>query len=323
MDLLKINRKFNSDAKCLAYLEKLRWGKSVRCTHCNSKRVKRLKSEARRWHCNSCKRHFSVFDETIFEHTRLPLTRWFNLIALILNAKQGISAANLSRNIGGSYKTSWYAAMRVRCAMIDDCSDLQNIVEMDEGFLGGKPKKSNRREPENVAYLSNFSYKKRRDSNKTPIVGIVERQGKIALKVIYKLNARNLVAMLKRNVKLDNAIVVTDAKPAYKQFDKLVEHLTINHKKEGYVKGAIHTNTIDGFFAIIKNSIRGQYIVLSRKYLPFYLCQASYVYNRRNAEHNLFDEYLRRALGDQKCLLYYRPKRPVRSIVYPKKRATC
>ena len=188
MDLLKINRRFNSDAKCLAYLEKLRWGKTVTCTNCGSTNVKSLKSEGRRKHCNSCKKHFSVFNGTIFEHTRLPLTKWFNLIALILNAKQGIASANLSRNIGGSYKTAWYAAMRVRCAMIDDCSNLQNIVEMDEGFLGGKPRKKNRRPPENVAYLSNVTNNRGRGTNKTPIVGIVERQGKIALKVVDKLN---------------------------------------------------------------------------------------------------------------------------------------
>jgi len=324
MDLVKINRKFNSEAKCLAYLEKLRWGKTITCTHCGSSSTKRLKSEAKRHHCNSCKKHFSVFNDTIFEHTRLPLTKWFNLIGLMLNAKQGIASANLCRNIGGSYKTAWYAAMRVRCAMVDDCSTLQNIVEMDEGFVGGKPRKGNRKPPENVAYLSNVTNKRGRGTNKTPIVGIVERQGKIALKVIDKLNSRNLVAMLKQNVKLDNAIVITDASPNYKTFDKLVEHLSINHKKEGFVKkGAVHTNTIDGFFAIIKNSIRGQYIVLSRKYLPFYLVQASYIYNRRNETHSLFEEYLRRALGDEKCLLYYKPKKTVKSIVYPKKRKTC
>src|SRR5690606_3591382 len=194
---------------------------------------------------------------------RLPLKQWFQLIVLILNAKQGISSMNLMRNIGGSYKTSWYAAMRVRCAMVDSCSVLQNIVEMDESFLGGKHRKHNTQLPaDNTAYLSRVSNKRGRGTKKTPIVGIVERNGRIALKVIEKLNSKNLMAMLKDNVKLDNAIVITDANPSYKQFDKLVEHLTINHKKEGFVKGAKHTNTIDGFFSIIKNSIRGQYRVL-------------------------------------------------------------
>ena len=316
MTLLELNKKFPTEQKCLSYLESLRWGKVVKCPYCGSERTKRFKSVGRRHHCNNCKRHFSLFSGTIFENTRYPLKRWFHLITLLLNAKQGISSMNLFRNVGRSYKTVWYAAMRARCAMIDNCSKLQNILEMDESYLGGKPRK--KRPAENVAYLSRVTNKRGRGTKKTPIVGIVERNGKISLKVMEKLRTQNLIAMLRENVKLDNAVVITDANPSYKQFDKLVEHLTIHHKKEGFVKGVRHTNTIDGFFAIVKNSLRGQYRVLSRKYLPFYLVQASYIYNRRNATHDIFEEFFRRALGDEKCLMYYKPVRPVKRIVYKK-----
>jgi transposase-like protein len=323
MDLVKLNRKFNSEAKALSYLEKTRWGKTVTCPFCGSNNVKRLKSEVKRHHCNSCKRHFSVLNGTIFEHTRLPMRKWFTLITLMLNAKQGISAMNLKRNLNTSYKTCWYAAMRVRCAMIDDCTELQNIVEMDEAFLGGKPRKKNERPPDNVPSLSTVTNKRGKGTSKTSVAGIVERDGQIVLKVMEKVTTRNLMAMLKRNVNLEKSIVITDAAPAYKAFDKVVEHLTINHKKEGFTRGAVNTSTVDGFWAILKNSLRGQYIALSKTYLPLYLVQSSYVYNRRKTKINTFDEFIKRALTDEKCLLYYKPQKPVKSFVYPKKKKPC
>ncbi len=315
MNLIDINKKFNSQAKCLSYLEKLRWGKTVTCTKCGSDNTVRIKPQAGRHHCNNCKTTFSVLVDTIFENTRLPLTKWFMVIGLMLNAKKGIAAAQIMRDTGITYKTAWYAAMRVRCGMIDNCKSLQNIVEMDEAYVGGRPRK--KQPASNKPTLINVVNKRGRGTRKTPVVGIVERDGDVVLKVIEKLTSRNLVAMLKENVKTDNAILITDEFKSYKKMDDLIEHLVINHKKE-YSKGIVHTNTIEGFWSIVKNSIRGQYIALSKKYLPFYLVQAQYVYNLRNDEGNLFEQYLINAVNHDQQMSYYKPVKDVKKIVYSK-----
>jgi transposase-like protein len=323
MNLLSIQKKYSTEQKCLLYLEKLRWGKTVNCTFCGSENTKRLKSEARRHHCNNCNRHFSVLVGTIFEDTRLSLRKWFLFIGLMMNAKRGISAMQLKRDAGVTYKTAWYIAMRVRCAMIEDCNHaLQNIVEMDEAYVGGKPRKKNKKQkkiPDNKPSITQVTDKRGRGTHKTPVVGVVERNGKVVLKVIEKLTYRNLMAMLKENVNTKDAIVITDKFSSYRKFKNEVEHLVIDHSKQ-FAKGAIHTNNIEGFWSILKNSIRGQYIAISKKYLPFYLVQAQYIFNSRNFKGNLFEEYLKLAVSDEKCLIRYKPKKEVKDIVYPKKR---
>lgn len=312
MTIKEIQTKFRNQDKARQYLENLKWPNKVTCDFCNSDKTIYVVSE-KRHKCYTCKKSFSVTTGTIFENTKWALIDWFTVIGLMLNAKLGASAMELHRNLGCSYKTAWYASMRIRCAMIDDNIELSNIVEMDEAYVGGKPRK---RTPENKANLSTVSTNKRgRGTSKIPVVGIVERNGKVVLHVTEKITSKFLISMLKDSVDIDNTIVMTDEFPAYKKFDKIVEHLTINHKKE-FARGIVHTNTIEGFWAIVKNSIRGNYIVLSRKYLPLYLVQAQYIYNRRNSKHSLFEEFMKRALTDEKVLLNYKPVKPVTKIVY-------
>ena len=317
MNILEIQKNFNTKKKCLDYIEKLRWKKFVTCTHCHSKNVIRLKNQQGRFHCYDCDSTFSVLSDTIFEHTRLPLPKWFTIIALMLNAKRGISAMEIKRNVGITYKTAWYSAMRVRCGMIDNCNILENIVEMDETYVGGKPRKKYR-PGDKYTNISRVTQKRGRGTKKTPIVGIVERNGNVVLKVVEKLTSKNLMQMLRENVKTDKSIVVTDEFPSYKSFNDLVQHYTVDHSKKQWVKGMMHTNTIEGFWSIVKNSIKGNYIVLSKKYLPFYMVQAQYTYNFRNFKGNIFEKFLKEALQHDKPMEYYKPLKPVKSIVYSK-----
>lgn len=319
MNLTTLSHKYNTKTKCIAYLEKLRWGKKPSCVFCGDKEHITKRNRTTRYHCNKCNKDFSVLVDTIFEDTRLPLTKWFQLIMLILNAKKGISAKQLMRDTNVGYPTAWFAAMKIRCAMINNCNSLQHIVEMDEVYVGGKPRKRAKKYPDNVPILKEVEPIKRgRGTKKIPVVGIVERDGNIVLKVIEKLTSKNLLAMLKDNVKIDKSIVITDDFKSYRKFDEVVEHLTIEHSKGIYTKGSIHTNTIEGFFSILKNSIRGQYIAISKKYLPFYLVQAQYIYNNRNFKGNLFEEYLRNAVQHEKCLLNYKPKTDAKKIAFSK-----
>ncbi len=317
MNLSTLSKKYNTKAKCIAYLEKLRWGKKPVCVFCGDKEHITKRNGTTRYHCNKCNKDFSVLVDTIFEDTRLPLIKWFQLIMLILNAKKGISAKQLMRDINIGYPTAWFAAMRCRCAMINSCNSLQHIVEMDETYVGGKPR---RRYPKNDALpiISRVYNKRGRGTKKIPVVGIVERDGNIVLKVIEKLTSKNLLAMLRDNVKIDKSIVITDDFKSYRKFDEVVEHLTIEHSKGIYSKHGVNTNTIEGFFSILKNSIRGQYIAISKKYLPFYLVQAQYIYNNRNFKGNLFEVYLKNAVQHEKCLLNYKPKKEAKKIVFIK-----
>jgi transposase-like protein len=244
------------------------------------------------------------------------------VITLILNAKQGISAMEIMRNMDCSYKTAWYLAMRVRCAMVEKDIELQNIVEMDEAYVGGKPRKMAKNQDSNQPTIATIENKRGRGTKKTPVVGIVERNGSVVLQVTERLTSQFLLSMLKSHVKTENAIVMTDQYKGYAKFDDIVQHLTVNHSKKEFSKGIVHTNTIEGFWAIVKNSVRGQYKAISKKYLPFYLVQSQYIFNRRNAIHDVFEEFLIHAIKIDKSdfMNYYKPVKDVPKLTYKQKK---
>lgn len=140
MNLVQIQKKFDTQAKCLKYLEKLRWGKNVTYSYCDSKRTIKAKSEKGRHYCYNCKRSLTVFIGTIFEGTRLPLPTWFLTIGLMLNAKTGKSAQEIKRQTGVTLKIAWLIAMKIRCAMISKKTQLRGVLEMDESYFGNRKK---------------------------------------------------------------------------------------------------------------------------------------------------------------------------------------
>lgn len=322
MNLTQLSKKYNTQAKCIKHLEDLRWGKGkskkVVCPFCDGSRITKRK-HSYYYHCNSCNRDFTVMVDTIFEDTRLPLTKWFQLILLMMNAKRGISSAQLSRDLGITYKTAWYCQMRTRCAMVEPALQLEGMLEMDESFVGSKPRVAYTKD-ESATTLSRVTNKRGRGTKKVPVVGIVEKKGKVSTKVIYKLSGKNLLSMLKRYAKMDESVVITDGYRPYKQFDDVVDHIAITHKEQLAKKGVLNTNTIDGFWAIIKGGIKGNYVVLSKKYLPFYLVEFQYKYNRRNEQAGAFDDLLKRGLFTDKEMLYYKPVRQIRNIANPAKK---
>ncbi len=312
MNLTLLHKQFGTQEKCITYLEKMRWNKKPVCLHCNSTNVKK-RAKSMRWHCNACNKDFSVLMGTIFEETRLPLPKFFEIMFLMNNAKMGISAAEISRAVGVKYQTAWFTCHKTRCAMIDNELRLEGMVEFDEAYIGGKPRKKNKAY-ENEANLSKITSKRGRGTNKTPIVGAVEKKGKVYVKIIEKLTGRNLLAMLRDKVDVDNSIVFTDDFRSYKQFDNAVEHITIKHS-DGYGKGVKTINTIEGFWSILKNGIRGSYRSISKKYLPFYLAEFSYKYNDGHLQKDAFIKLLENAVKDESCLLNYKPKGNPREIV--------
>lgn len=329
MNLTYLGTKYNTQEKCIAHLETLRWNGSPCCIHCNATNLTKRKNSIK-WHCNSCNKDSSILYGTIFENSRLTLPKWFQLIFLMLNAKKGISAMQISRDVGTTYKTAWYSAMRVRCAMLDWGEMLEGVVEMDETYVGGKPRKRNnskRVTPENVADLSTVydrddnRIKRGRGTKKIPVVGIVERKGRVVAKVMDRLTSKELISLLKKTVKTKESTLMTDDFRSYKKMDELIERFVINHSSKEYSRGAIHTNTIEGFWSIIKNGIKGQYHVISKKYLPFYLAEYCYRYNRRQLTvSEAFEQTVDNAVVSAKCFEDYKPKSDVKRIVYPRRK---
>jgi transposase-like protein len=316
MTIIEVQKKYNTQAKCLKLLEQLRWGKVVKCTYCGSTKTNRQKSEKTRHTCKNCKRSFSVFVDTIFEDTRLPLPKWFVIITMMINSKSGISAKEIQRNTGVSYKTAYYTAMRVRIGMLMKETKLGGMIEMDESYFGGKARKINKGD-DTDANLSNVVLKRGRRTNKVSVAGMVQRKGMVKTKLIDKLTKRNLLYMLKTHAKQENSILITDGFSSYKNLEKYIDRLEINHKKS-FSKGIVHVNTIEGFWSYIKNGIKGSYKAISKKYLPFYLVEYEWKFNHRNYRGNEFEKFLKNALNQEKELEYWKAKdiKEVKEIAY-------
>lgn len=316
VNLLSITKEFNTQKKCLDYLKLLRWGKKPVCPSCSSKKIRQVKTSNNKFVCRSCKEQFSVFSGTIFEGTRLPLTKWFASIALVLNAKSGVAAKNIQRNIGLTYKTAYYTAMRTRIGMLSPETKLNGILEMDESYFGGKARLRKKFDDSDPS-LARVTTKRGRGTNKVAVAGIVERRGNIKTQVMERLTKKSLMSMLKRNAKNDGSILITDGFKSYNSMDSYIDRLVINHSKE-YSKGMVHINTIEGYWSFVKNGIKGSYRAISKKYLPFYLIEFEWKYNNRNYKGNEFELYLKNALTQDKELEYWKAKstKQVKEIAY-------
>ena len=199
MNIVQIFEQFPTQQTCIEHLERARWNGTPRCPYCGSDRTARLQHRHR---CYACKTSFSVTVRTIFHHTHMPLQKWFLAVMLILNAKKGISALQLSRDLKVNKNTAWRIAMQIRKAMTqtEQRHLLTGIVEMDETYIGGKPRKGG------------LPSKPGRGTKKIPVIGAVERGGRVAAKVTRKekLKGRNLRAFVRDQVQTDEAHLITD-----------------------------------------------------------------------------------------------------------------
>ena len=316
MNLTEVNKNYNTQAKCLKLLEQLRWGKNVNCTFCASKSVKAIKNEQGRYSCKNCKKSFSVIVGTIFEDTRLALPKWFQIITLMLNAKSSMSAKEIQRNLGITYKTAYYVCMRVRIGMLMPETKLNGIIEMDESYFGGVARK-NHPVSDNHVSLAQTTTKRGRGTHKVSVVGMVQRKGNIKTKLIDKLTKRNLLYMLKANAKSDNSILMTDGFRSYAGLETYIDRLVINHSKQ-YSKGIVHINTIEGFWSYVKNGIKGSFKAVSKKYLPLYLIEFEWKFNNRNFKGNELEKFLKNALFQEKELEHWKAQssEQIKNIAY-------
>ena len=309
MNIREAYEKFGTDEQCLQYIEKMRWPDGVvRCPECGSKNVEKYdrpatnpkkrrsedrskeKTNKRGWFyiCRDadCRNQFSPTTGTIFHDTHLPLIVWFQAIALILNAKKGISAAQLQRDLGiGGYKTAWYLNHRIREAMAQgQIPKLGGIVEIDETYVGGKQKGKGQ----------GFGMRQ-----KEIVMGAVQRGGELRLRHIKRLNSETLREFIESNVSTDAERVMTDehrAYPAALAPEFSMRHYTVNHIKGEYVRGDITTNSIESAFSLFKRGVIGQFHKLSGKHLHRYLAEFEYRFNRRHSDQ-MFADTVRRLVG--------------------------
>jgi transposase-like protein len=224
---------------------------------------------------------------TIFESTKLPLRQWFLAISLILNAKKGLSARQLSRDLGINRKTGWYLQMRIRKAMQEgeDGGLFKGIVEIDETYIGGKKanhsKKKRQARRDNQLQVTGYQ-------DKQPVIGMLEREGRIRLRVVDKAHGKTIKPIIEQTVSKE-ATLVTDGFGGYAGLSKLYhEHQILNKDKEEYVRDKYHTNTIEGFWTLLKRGIYGQYHKVPTRYLQLYLDEFTFKYNHR-ANRLIFD----------------------------------
>jgi transposase-like protein len=260
-----------------------------------------------------------VFADTIFEGTLMPLPEWFASIALVLNAKSGMAAKEVQRNIGMTYKTAFYACMRIRIGMLMPTTKLHGIIEMDEAYFGGKARKFRKNMSDNQPSISEkgIKLKRGRGTNRVSVAAMVQRKGNVHSKVIEKLTKRNLLAMLKHYASNENSILVTDGFKSYKALEEYIERLEIIHKKQ-FSKGIVHINTVEGFWSYVKNGIKGSYKAISKKYLPFYLVEYEWKYNHKTFRGNEFEAFLKNALHHPKELYHWKATsvRQVKQVAY-------
>ncbi len=278
MNIVEIYKKFPDQAACIQYLEEKRWNGRPTCPYCKSANQTPIRME-HRYHCNNCNTSYSVTVGTIFHKTKLDLQVWFLAISLVLNAKKGISSRQLGRDLGVNKNTSWYMGMRIRKAMSEHSNLLNGIVEMDETYVGGKDSGGKRG---------------RGSQNKTAVVGMIERGGKIKARPVKDVNQKTLTSLVRGNVDIEKTRMITDQFSGYFRFNDFVSHDTINHSK-AYVVGDIHTNTIESFWSLLKRGIKGQYHKVSAHHLKEYVDEFCYRHNNRDCD-DLFALTVTRAL---------------------------
>ena len=211
----------------------------------------------------------------------MPLQKWFLAVSLILNAKKGLSALQLSRDLQVNKNTAWRVAMQIRKAMhqVEQRHMLTGIVEMDETYIGGKPRKGKKYDdPDDKP-------KPGRGTKKAPVIGAVERGGKVTAKAVAKdkMKGRDLRSFVRERVDTTNARLMTDEYKGYLGMDRILPHDVIKHD-DWYVDGEIHTNSIEGFWALLKRGIAGQFHHVSRRHLQRYVDEFCYRYNLRERD---------------------------------------
>ena len=270
LDLIKT---FPDEQTCINHLETLRWNDNVVSPFDETSKVYKCKDN--KYRCKNTGKYFNVKTNTIFDNTKLGLQKWFLAIYIVTSHKKGISSLQLSRDLDITQKSAWFMLQRIRkCFGIENDNELDNEVEADETYIGGKNK--NRHADKKIENSQGRSSK-----DKTPVVGMVEREGKLNAKAVNDVKHATLSREIISNVK-ESAKLYTDEWLGYKGLERIYDHSIVKHNQSEYVVGRIHTNTIEGFWSLLKRGIVGIYHFTSKKHLQKYVDEFVFRYNTRN-----------------------------------------
>jgi transposase-like protein len=297
MTFFEFIKKFSTEKAAIDYFVNVRYAGVITCPHCGATvKIYRHRQRPRYCNCKSCDNSFSIFTGTIFEHSKLDIRKWFYAVNIFLNDKKGVSACNLQREIGGTYRTSWRMLQQIRAAMGNGEKSLfSEIVEIDETYVGGKLRKDNR-----DALDKKIEGRYRgRGTKKTPVVGVIERETKhVHAEVMkpnsigQKLTGQQLLGLVDKTT-AQGTTVMTDSLNSYRILDWDYDHRIVNHSKGQYVaEGNVHTNNIENFWSVVKRSYIGVYHKMSEKYLQRYIDEACYRRNNPGA----FDKLLKQGV---------------------------
>lgn len=282
--ILDLINAFPDEESCIHHLEVLRWNGNVVSPFDSESRV--YVCAGNKYRCANTKKYFNVKTGTLFENTKVPLQKWFLAIYLATGHKKGISSLQLSRDIDVTQKSAWFMLQRIRNCFDVGSQVLEDQVEIDETYIGGKNK--NRHEDKKVKGNQGRSAK-----DKTPVLGMLERDGKLVAKTVEDVQGPTLAPEIKEVVK-KHATIYTDEWRAYKSVQHIYDHRFVKHNHGEYVKGNVHTNTIEGFWSILKRGIVGIYHFTSKKHLQKYVDEFVFRYNHRLMnESQRFNEFLK------------------------------
>jgi transposase len=293
--LLEFIREFPDDEACLQHVWRERYapdGEHATCPRCEAERVfKRYETAQPRpaWYCQTCGFRIHPLKGTIFERSSTSLQLWFYAMYLITSTRCGISAKQLERELGVTYKTAWRMFNKIRNHLMTQADEpLSGDVEADETFVGGKPRQSDRNRRARYGWNAQTDYWDR----KAVVFGAVERGGRIRAEVIPNSRASVLEPKARQFI-LPGSMIYTDEYAVYERLGKKgYSHRRINHHAKVYVDGDVHTQTIDGFFGLFKTGVRGVYHSVSHKWLQGYVNEYVWRYNRRDAETPMFRDLI-------------------------------
>ncbi len=285
----KFNEQFPTDDACLDFLFQSRYPNGVFCKKCGKVTKHYKRGGMKFYSCEFCGMGVAPTSGTIFHKSDTPLRSWFHAIFLMASTKTGISAKQLQRELGVTYKTAWRMFKQIRKLMDENINPLTGKVEVDEAYIGGKHEGKRGRGAE----------------GKTTVIGITERQGNAIAKVVPDVKTKTLLPMIWKNVDKDST-VFTDEMPSCRLIGKLgYGHEVVQHAAKQYVNGNAHVNTVESLWSTIKRGIDGVNHSVSPLYLQSYLDSYVFRYNHRKDETPLFVSLLERV-----CSILKQAERP-------------